>query len=138
MHKKQPEKAKKLALEAGCGMYKTDNQIKFEDFIFPYGKLNPNNEWVKLAGIIPWDELEERYAKRFVKNGHPAHHVRVAIGCLIIKQILNCSDAWVVRHISENPYMQYFIGLKEFTEDCPFGESTMLLSGNGSVPRILP
>lgn len=111
---------------AGCSVYKTESQIKFEDFIFPYGKLNPNNEWVKLAAIIPWDELEERYAKRFVKNGHPAHHVRVAIGCLIIKQILNCSDAWTVRHISENPYMQYFIGLKKFTEDCPFGESTMV------------
>ena len=53
--------------------------------------------------------------------------MRIAIGSLIIKQILNCSDAWTVRHISENPYLQYFIGLKEYTAQCPFGESTMVV-----------
>lgn len=31
-----------------------------------------------------------------------------------------------VRHISENPYLQYFLGLKEYTSKCPFGASTMV------------
>jgi hypothetical protein len=39
---------------------------------------------------------------------------------------VDCSDAWTVRHIRENPFMQYFIGLKEYSEECPFGESTMV------------
>ena len=34
-------------------MYSVDNQLKIEDFIFPYGKLDKNNRWVKLAAIIP-------------------------------------------------------------------------------------
>jgi hypothetical protein len=34
-------------------MCKYELQLKFEDFVFPYGKLNFNNEWVRLAQIIP-------------------------------------------------------------------------------------
>ena len=107
-------------------MYKLDKQLRFEDFVFPYGKLDKGNEWVRLAAIIPWDRIEEMYAKKFVNNGHPAHPARMALGSLIIKQMLCCSDERTVRHISENPYMQYFIGMKEYTSRCPFGESTMV------------
>ena len=107
-------------------MYKLDKQLRFEDFVFSYGKLDKENEWVRLAAIIPWDRIEEMYAKKFVNNGHPAHPARMALGSLLIKQMLRCSDERTVRHISENPYMQYFIGLKEYTSRCPFGESTMV------------
>jgi hypothetical protein len=54
--------------------------IRFE---LPFaGKLNPNNRWVRLAHIIPWDELEEisRYRKNFGKAGNPALPFRVAFG----------------------------------------------------------
>lgn len=107
-------------------MYKRDNQIKLDDFVFLYGKLDPDNEWVKLAGLIPWEIVEERYAAGFVNNGHPAHSARIALGSLIIKQKLKCSDDWVVRHVSENPYLQYFLGMKEYSNTCPFGTSTMV------------
>ena len=106
-------------------MYKLDKQLRFKDFVFPYGTLDKENEWVRLAGIIPWDRIEEMYAKKFV-NGYPAHPARMALGSLRIKQMLRCSDERTVRYISENPYMQYFIGLKEYTSRCPFGESTMV------------
>jgi hypothetical protein len=107
-------------------MYKLDRQMKFEDFVFPYGKLNGRSDWVKLADLIPWDEVEGNYAARFVNNGCPAHPARMALGALIIRQRLKCSDEWTVKHISENPYLQYFIGMKEYTESCPFGASTMV------------
>jgi hypothetical protein len=107
-------------------MYKRENQFKIEDFVFPYGTLNPENDWVKLAGLIPWDRVEEKYAARFVDNGHPAHPARIALGSLIIKQRLTCSDEWTVKHVSENPYLQYFLGMKEYSERCPFGASTMV------------
>jgi hypothetical protein len=107
-------------------MYRQDNQIKFEDFIFPYGNLNSENDWVKLARMIPWGKIEERYATRFVNNGHPAHPVRIALGSLIIRQRLTCSDEWTVKHVSENPYLQYFLGMKEYSDKCPFGASTMV------------
>ena len=73
-------------------MYKLDKQLRFEDFVFSYGKLDKENEWVRLAAIIPWDRIEEMYAKKFVNNGHPAHPARMALGSLLIKQMLRCSD----------------------------------------------
>lgn len=107
-------------------MYRINRQMQIEDFVFPYGQLDANNEWVKLAELVPWEEAEEAYAKQFVNNGHPAHPARMALGALIIKQKLKCSDEWTVRHVSENPYLQYFLGLKEYTSKCPFGASTMV------------
>ncbi len=106
-------------------MYKDNSQLRIEDFVFPYGKLDPENDWVKLAALVPWDVAEERYAARFVNNGHPAHPARMALGALLIQRRLKCSDQWLVKHISENPYMQYFIGMKEYGP-CPFGASTLV------------
>ena len=107
-------------------MYKDNNQLRIEDFVFPYGTLDKENDWVKLAKIVPWETIEEGYAARFVNNGHPAHPARMAFGALAIKQRLKCSDEWVVKHVSENPYLQYFIGMKGYSSECPFGASTMV------------
>lgn len=106
-------------------MYKDTSQLRIEDFVFPYGDLDPENDWVKLAALVPWDTAEERYAEQFVDNGHPAHPCRVALGALLIQRRLKCSDEWVVKHIGENPYLQYFIGMKEYGP-CPFGASTLV------------
>jgi IS5 family transposase len=107
-------------------MYRKVTQLAFEDFVFPYGELDPNNEWVKLARLVPWDIAEREYAKQLADNGHPAHPARIALGSLIIKQKLKCSDDWVFRHVSENPYLQYFLGMKAYGSKCPFGASTMV------------
>ena len=108
-------------------MYPQYHQMTLDDYDFPFGKLDPENEWVKLAALVPWDVAEEEYAKQFVNNGHPAHPVRIALGALIIKQKLKCSDEWTVRHVSENPYLQFFLDMKSFTSKCSFGASTMIL-----------
>ena len=76
-------------------MYKDNSQLRIEDFVFPYGTLVPENDWVKLAALVPWDTVEQRYAAQFVNNGHPAHPARMAFGALLIKQRLKCSDEWV-------------------------------------------
>ena len=76
------------------------------------------------SGLVPRDEAEEAYAKQLVNNGNPAHPAWIALGALIIKQELQCSDEWTVRHVSENPYLQYCLSLKEYTSKCPFGAST--------------
>ena len=107
-------------------MYKDNSQLQIEDFVFPYGTLDRENDWVKLAEMMPWETVEEGYAAQFVNNGHPAHPARMALGALVIKQRLKCSDDWVVKHVSENPYLQYFIGMKEYSSQCPFGASTMV------------
>ena len=106
-------------------MYKDNSQLRIEDFVFPYGKLDPENDWVKLAALVPWKVAEERYAARFVNNGHPAHPARMALGALLIQRRLKCSDQWLVKHVGENPYLQYFIGMKEYGP-CPFRASTLV------------
>lgn len=99
-------------------MYRKVQQLTFDDFVFPYGMLDPNNEWVRLAAIVPWDIAEQAYAKRFVDNGHPAYPERIALGACIIKQRLGCSDEWTVRHVSENPYLQRQFSEKSCETPC--------------------
>lgn len=93
-------------------MYKDNSQLRIEDFVFPYGKLDRENGWVKLAALVPWDVAEERYAARFVNNGHPAHSARMALGALLIQRRLKCGDQWLVKHIGENPYPERILADK--------------------------
>ena len=63
-------------------MYKDSSELQIEDFVFPYGRLDPENDWVKLAAMVPWETAEERYATQFVDNGHPAHPCRMALSAM--------------------------------------------------------
>ena len=96
-------------------MYKFERyrQIGLSDFNQPFGlKMDPENRWVKKAETIPWDAVEERYAKLFPsKIGMPAKSLRTALGALLIQKQLGFSDRELVEEITENPYLQYFIGL---------------------------
>lgn len=111
-------------------MYRMTEQqmIMPDDFFLPFGgKLNKENRWVQLAHLIPWWKVEKVYAKRFEKKikGRQAVSVRVALGSLIIQQRLGTSDRETVQQITENPYLQYFIGLPGFQEKAPFHHSLM-------------
>jgi IS5 family transposase len=63
------------------------DQLSFEDFFLPFGgKLASDNRWIKLAELIPWDDLEDDYAAQFCNGfGAPAKPFRMALGALIIK-----------------------------------------------------
>jgi len=108
-------------------MYRhNQRQLEFEDFVLPFGgKLRSDNRWVKLAKFIPWDEFELAYIKSFTKTGlgPPAKSVRIALGALIIKERLGTSDEETVEQIRENPYLQYFLGCKEYIDKPPFDPS---------------
>ena len=110
-------------------MYKRKlNQVSvFEDpAMFGGIALNPENEWVKLAGIIPWWVFEKKYAELFPSNtGQPACSLRQALGSQIIKEKYQFSDEMTVEHIAMNPYLQYFIGLTEYRQTAPFDPSMM-------------
>lgn len=107
----------------------TENQLILpDDFFLPFGgKLDKDNRWIALAHLIPWWKAEEKYAKAFKKTfkGQRAVSVRIALGTLIIQQRLGVSDREVIQQITENPYLQYFIGLPEFQEHPPFHPSLM-------------
>lgn len=88
-------------------MYISTNtvHIPVEDFQFPVGfQLDENNRWVILSKLIPWDEFEQEYASLFdEKMGAPAKSFRMALGSLLIQQILNITDRETVAQIKENP-----------------------------------
>lgn len=93
------------------------------EFFLPFGgKLDQDNRWVKLAKLIPWGEFETSYSKSLKGSGDgpPAKSVRVALGALIIKERLGTSDRETVEQIRENPYLQYFLGFKEYLDKAPF------------------
>jgi len=108
-------------------MYKKDNgQLSIMEFISPFGKLDPKNRWVQIANMIPWKKYEQKYAEKFCEdNGAPAIKFRMAMGTLIIKQRTNHSDEEILQDILENPYMQYLIGLHEFTTTAPFASTSI-------------
>jgi IS5 family transposase len=95
-------------------MYEHDSrQIAFHDEPFLFGglPLDSDNRWVKLAGLIPWSRVEAAYRKNFRGNrGARAKSVRLALGCLIVKEQLQLSDCETVQMIREHPYIQYFLG----------------------------
>ncbi len=52
-------------------MYRTKDvrQLEIENFYLPFGgHLNPNNRWVELSQLIPWEEFEEKYAEHFAEQ----------------------------------------------------------------------
>lgn len=104
-------------------MYKKPSlQMTIDDFILPFsGSLSADNRWVRLAKIIPWDEIEKEYAFMFPSDrGNVAKPVRMALGSLIIQARCGYTDRELVQQITENPYLQYFIGLKEYQLTKPF------------------
>ena len=73
-----------------------------------------------MAELIPWAEFEQEYAENFAeKMGAPAKPFRMALGALIIKEKLGISDRETVEQIKETPYLQYFVGLSEYSNDSP-------------------
>lgn len=94
-----------------------DQQAKLfkTKIVFGGQPLNPENRWIKLSQLIPWDEIEVEYAKNFDhEHGVYAFSGRVAFGCLILKEYLKMSDRETVEHIKENPYLQFFLGFETY------------------------
>jgi transposase, IS5 family len=106
----------------------TPGQLAFENFYLPFGgKLSGENRWVKLATLIPWEQFETEYAGQLSESmGAPAKSFRMALGALIIKERLGTSDAETVEQIRENPYLQYFLGLSEYSDRAPFDRSMLV------------
>ena len=121
-------------------MYKfPSNQMSIFDFGMPLGiKLDPNNRWVKKAEIIPWDEIEKRYASLFKSHkGNVAKPLRMALGALLIQTEYQYPDAEMPLQIQENPYLQYFCGLPEYTDKKPFDSSLMVYFRKRLTPELL-
>ena len=106
--------------------YVSPNQLTLAGFETPFErKLNPKNRWVVLAHLVPWDEISNMYLKHVgvSQTGRRPLSPRVVIGSMIIKYLCNLDDRETVDQISENIYMQYFLGYPSFTNETPFNAS---------------
>jgi len=108
------------------------------EFKHPFGgALDPENRWVKMVSLIPWDEVDADYCRHFGDTGNDAYPARMALGALIIKERLKLTDEETVAQIRENPYLQYFIGLREYTSRAPFDPSLMTHFRSRITPELL-
>lgn len=76
-----------------------------------------DNRWVKLSDCLPRDKIERIYNKHLNNSVSGAGNkpAPIIIGALLIKHKMNLSDRETIQMISENPYMQYMLGLPGFT-----------------------
>lgn len=105
------------------------NQTEFVDFYLPFGgHLKASNRWCKLAEMVPWEVVESCYADKLAGTGMgaPAKSGRIAYGALLIKERLGITDEETVEQITENPYLQYFLGLRELLDKALFDPSMMV------------
>ena len=119
-----------FSADHGDRMYRSKHrqQTEFPDFYLPFsGHLDPDNRWIALARLVPWELAEEIYHEGLCEDfGAPIVPSRTALGTLLIKERLGLTDRETVEAIRENPYLQFFIGFEEFSQDRPFDASLMV------------
>ena len=105
--------------------YTSTRQLTIKEFETPFLKaLNPENKWVKMSKIVPWDRFAAIYMKTMDKGfGRPGISPRMVLGALIIKHLKNLDDRGTIEEIQENPYLQFFVGLSDFTNEEIFDPS---------------
>jgi len=119
-----------LTVKNHAAMIRTTSakQLTIAEFDWPFETaLDKNNRWVKLSECIPWDELAESYYQGLPSDrGRPLKNARLVIGAVIIKHKLCLSDMETVLQIQENPYLQYFVGLRGYQATAPFAPSLLV------------
>jgi len=106
--------------------YVSQNQLVLEGFEPPFSQsLAPENRWVQMASQIPWDDLANLYLSHHSPKptGRPSLNPRVVTGSLILKHLCHLDDREPISQITENIYMQYFLGYSALSSDPPFDAS---------------
>ena len=88
--------------------------------------INPSHSLVKLSRVVNWDQLEKTLGKTFCPDaGRPAISTRLMVALHYLKYTHNLSDEGVVEGWVENPYWQYFSGMKYFQHEVPIHPTSM-------------
>jgi transposase, IS5 family len=105
--------------------YTPENQLSIEEFKTPFeNSLLPDNRWVVLSKLVPWDLFASIYISMMdTRKGRPGISPRMVLGALIIKHKENLDDRGVIAAIQENVYMQFFVGLSSFSTEPIFDPS---------------
>lgn len=88
--------------------------------------INLNHPLVKLSKQINWEELDQTFAPLFCEdNGRAACSSRLMVGLHYLKHTFDLSDEETLEQWVQNPYWQYFCGMKYFEHRLPAHYSSM-------------
>ncbi len=88
--------------------------------------IAPDHQLVRLAGQINWSFFEQTLGAHFCElSGAPAKPVHLMVGLHYLKHVYNLSDEQTVLRWVENPYWQYFCGMRFFEHTLPIDSSSM-------------
>ena len=89
--------------------------------------INMNHELVILSKNIDWDNLEDELSGLYqLENGRPGKPIRLMVSLHYLKYTYNLSDEEVISRWLENPYWQYFSGMKYFQTEFPIHPTSMI------------
>lgn len=81
----------------------------------------------KLASEIEWQRLEEAFDALYCSDhGRPGCSTRLMVGLHYLKHAYDLSDEGTVAQWVENPYWQYFCGMKFFEHRIPTDSTTLV------------
>lgn len=88
--------------------------------------ISKSHSLVKLSRAVNWEELDRTFGATFCEdNGRPGIPIRLMTALHYLKFAHNLSDEAVVESWVENPYWQYFSGMKYFEHELPCDPSSM-------------
>jgi IS5 family transposase len=88
--------------------------------------VNDGHPLVRLAGRMAWTSLDERLSPHcHPHEGAPAKPTRLMAGLQYLKYTYDLSDEDVMARWVENPYWQFFGGVKYFEHALPIDPSSM-------------
>ena len=85
--------------------------------------IDPRHELALLADSIDWAYFEREFSPLYSGVGTVSVPIRLMVGCLMLKHLKNLGDETLAKAWIENPYMQYFCGIRCFEHVFPFDPS---------------
>jgi IS5 family transposase len=85
--------------------------------------INKDHPLALLADTIDWQYFEKEFRSLYSTVGTSSVPIRLIVGCLMLKHLYNLGDETLAKSWIENPYMQYFCGMRCFEHKFPFDPS---------------
>ena len=85
--------------------------------------INQTHSLALLADTIDWQYFEREFHSLYSNVGQSSVPIRLIVECLMLKHLYNLGDETLAKAWIENPYMQYFCGMRCFEHKFSFDPS---------------
>ncbi len=87
--------------------------------------IDLNHPLAKISRCIDWKLFENKFGETYSEQGRPGKPTRLMVGLQYLKFTNDLSDEEVLEKWVENPYWQYFCGMRFFEHKMPIDSSSM-------------